>query len=191
MPTDPNIIILPEVRLSFPHLFKPHAMPGSVREPQYQATFLLDNVKHATLITQIEKTIERVALDEFKKKVPLKHKALHDGNEKDDLEGYGDGVHFVVASRKNRPAVVDVDRTTPLAEADGKIYAGCYVHASIRFFAWSHPTGGRGVSAELRAVQFLKDGESFGAGPVNAEDEFADMPGENTTRKPSSNVDDF
>jgi len=61
---------------------------------------------------------------------------------------------------------------TPLVKEDGKPYAGCYVNANIELYAYSHPKGGKGVSASLRAVQFLKDGESFGAGPVNAEDEF-------------------
>jgi hypothetical protein len=199
MPTDPAIVILPGVRLSYPHLFKAHQMKGSLREPSFQANFILDNVKHAALIKKVETVIERVALDFFKKKVPLKHKALHDGNDRPDDEGYGDGVMYVVSNSARRPAVVDSDRVTPLSEESGKIYAGCYVNASVRFFAWEHPTGGRGVSADLRAVSFLRDGESFGAGPVNPEDEFADLPeedepasgGRGAGRKAGTNVEDY
>ncbi len=166
--TDIAIIKLPNVRLSFPHLFQPHAMEEG-QEPKYSAAFILDNEKHAALIKQIEKTIERLALDYWKKKVPFKP-CLRDGNEKADKEGYGDGVSFISASRKTRPAVVD-RQVNPLTEEDGVIYAGCYVNATIRLWVMDNKFGKR-VNAELRAVQFLKDGESFGAGPVKAEDEF-------------------
>lgn len=177
MPTDPNIIILPAVRGSYLHVFKVHAMKGSIREPRFGANFILNCVKHAALIKKIETTIDRVALDFFHKKVHLKHKALHDGNDKPEDDGYGDGVMYVVSSTEKRPAVVDSDRVTPLSAESGKIYGGCYVNASVRFYAWTHPTGGNGVSAELRAISFHSDGESLGgSGPVDTESEFADLP---------------
>lgn len=167
---DPNIIKLNNVRLSYPQLFTAKAQEEG-KEPKYSASFLLDKKTHATLITHIENTIARVALDEFKRKVPLKRVPLHDGNEKSDKEGYGDEVMFLSANNAKRPVVVDCD-LTPLTAQDPKPYAGCYVNATVRLFAYDHKTGGKGVSASLRAVQFVRDGESFGAGPVNAEDEF-------------------
>lgn len=173
MPTDttPDIAIikLEGVRLSFPHLFKAHTMEEG-KEPKYSATFIMDKEKHAKIITQIEKTTERLALDHFKKKVPLKGVALRDGNDKSDMDGYGDEIMFVTASRKSRPAVVD-RAVNPITEEDGIIYAGCYVNATIRLWVQDNQYGKR-VNAELRAVQFVKDGESFGAAPVKAEDEF-------------------
>lgn len=202
---DPNIIKLPRARLSFPHLFTAKAMEEG-KEPQFSATFLLDNTTHATVLDRIDAVIDRVALDFFKKKVPLKHKCLHDGNEKADLEGYGDGTSFLVSSNKSRPGVVD-RRLNPVTEADNLIYAGCYVNATVRIFAWEHKTGGRGVSAQLRAVQFVEDGESFGAGPVDAQKEFDALEdgegapvggvsrprsgGRSTGGKPSANLDDY
>lgn len=177
---DPNVIKLTNVRLSYPNLFVAKAQEEG-KEPEFSASFLLDKKQHAALITQIEKQVERVALDFFKKKVPLKHKCLRDGNEKSDKEGYGDEVMFVPARNKKRPVVVDGD-LTPLTANDSKPYPGCYVNATIRLFAYDHKTGGKGVSASLRAVQFVKDGESFGAGPVNAEDEFEPV---------SASVDDY
>jgi hypothetical protein len=165
---DPAIIKLPNVRLSFPHLFKPHAMEEG-QEPKFSATFLLDVEEHGKLLDHIDATIDRLALDEFKKKISFK-RCLRDGNEKLELEGYGDGKFFIPASRKTRPAVVD-GQLNPIAEEDGKIYAGCYVNATIRLWVQNNKWGKR-VNAELRAVQFLKDGESFGAGVVNVEDEF-------------------
>lgn len=173
---DPNIIKLTNVRLSYPQLFTARAMePG--KEPKFGATFLLDKKLHAPLIKQIETATARVALDEFKKKVTLKRVPLRDGNEKDGVEGYGDEVMFVNATEKRRPVVVDRDMT-PLTAEDTKPYAGCFCNATIRLFAYDHPTGGKGVSASLRAVQFVKDGESFGAAPVNAEEEFEPVTGD-------------
>lgn len=168
---DPNIIKLTNVRLSYPNLFVAKAVEEGSDKKKFSATFLLDKKQHAPLIKQLEAAIARVALDHFKKKVPLKHVCLRDGNEKDSTEGYGDEVMFVPASEVRRPVVVDRD-LTPLGPDDTKPYAGCYVNATIRLFAYDHKTGGKGVSAALRAVQFVRDGESFGAGPVNAEEEF-------------------
>lgn len=170
MPTDkdPAIITLPNVRLSFPHLFTPHAMEES-QEPKFSATFLFDNVEHAALLDRIDAAIDRLALDEFKKKITFK-RCLRDGNEKSELEGYGDGKSFITASNKARPGVVD-RRLNPIAESDGIIYAGCYVNATIRLWVQNNQWGKR-VNAQLRAVQFLKDGDSFGAGPVDPTQEF-------------------
>lgn len=167
---DPNVIKLNNVRLSYPNLFTAKAMEEG-KEPKFSASFILDKKQHAALIKEIEKATDRVALDAFKKKVTLKRTPLRDGNEKADKEGYGDEVMFVNASETRRPVVVDRDMS-PLTKDDPRPYAGCFVNATIRLYAYDHKTGGKGVSAALRAIQFYKDGESFGAGPVNAEDEF-------------------
>lgn len=177
---DPYIISLNNVRLSYPQLFTPKAIEAG-KEPKFSATFLLDKKIHKDLIAQIEKLTERVALDAFKKKVKLNRVPLRDGNEKSEIEGYGDEVMFVGANEVRRPVVVDRDRT-PLTKDDPKPYAGCIVNGRIRLFAYDHPTGGKGVSAALRAVQFVRDGESFGAGPVDASSEFEDL---------STNADDY
>ncbi len=167
---DISKVKLTNVRLSYPHLFTPAKALEAGKEEKYQATFILNREEHKALIAKIEALTERLALDKFKRKVPLKHKPLRDGNEV-EKEGYGDEVMFIRSSSDKRPVVVDRD-LTPLTKDDPKPYGGCFVNASVRLFAYEHPTGGRGVSVGLLAVQFVKDGESFGAGPVKAEDEF-------------------
>jgi len=193
---DPAVIKLANVRLSFPHLFTAHAMEEG-QEAKYSAAFIMDNQQHSKLLDQIEATIDRLALDFWKKKTNFKS-CLRDGNDKADMDGYGDGVMFITASRKTRPAVVD-RQVNPVTEDDGVIYAGCYVNATIRLWVQDNKFGKR-VNAELRAVQFVKDGESFGAGPVNAEDEFGTIededgadkaPAKQRSRKPTTNVDDY
>lgn len=199
MPTpqanDPAIIKLDNVRLSFPHLFEPHSMEEG-QEKKYGATFILDNEQHGKLLDHIEAAIDRIALDFWKKKMHFKS-CLRDGNEKAEMDGYGDGIMFISAARKTRPAVVD-RQVNPVTEEDGIIYAGCYVNATIRLWVQDNKWGKR-VNAELRAVQFVKDGESFGAGPVDAENEFEQMPEDTASAKqrstrsskPDTNVDNF
>lgn len=199
---DPAIITLPAVRLSFPHLWTPQAMEEN-QEPKFSATFLLDNNTHGALLDRIDALIDRMALDEYKKKINFK-RCLRDGNEKSELEGYGDGVSFITASNKARPGVVHRN-LSPVTEADGVIYAGCYVNATIRIWIQNNQWGKR-ANAQLRAVQFLKDGPSFGAGPVDASQEFEALAdetvgeegrarqrgsGRSGTGKASSNLDDY
>lgn len=167
---------LQNVRLSFPHLFVPKANDEGGK-PKYSADLILDKKQHAETIKKIDVFIQRVALDFFKKKVTLKHAALHDGTEREDKDGgykdgYGEDVMYVVAKNDQQPPIVDRDPSVTLTAADRRPYGGCYVNAVIRLFAYDHKTGGKGVSASLEAVQFYKDGKSFGAGPVDAEEEF-------------------
>ncbi len=85
---------------------------------------------------------------------------------------------YVVAKNDRTFPVVDRDPSIPLTASDPKPYGGCYVNAVVRFYAYDHETGGKGVSASLEAVQFFKDGIAFGAGPVKAEDEFEAVSGD-------------
>jgi Enterobacter phage Enc34, ssDNA-binding protein len=170
-------IRLDNVRLSYPQLFQAKSVEEGGKL-KYSATFILRKKEHAAVIQKLEKMIERCALEKFGKKVTLKNIPLHDGNEKEDSEGYGDEVMYINAKNDTRPAVVD-QRKAPLTADDNKVYAGCYVNAFIELFAYKHKTGGMGVSASLRAVQFAKDGESLGgAAPVDTDKVFDDVDGE-------------
>lgn len=174
-PKNPKIR-LENVRLSFPSLFKPTAMKGG--KPKYSATLLLDKKQHAAALKSLEKMIERATLDKFGKKMTFKtdNVCLHDGNEKAEKEGYGDDVMYLVAKNDSRPAVVDGKRN-PVMEEDGKIYAGCYVNVVVEIYGYHHKeSGSKGVSASLMAVQFVKDGPSFGGGgKVDVDKEFEEV----------------
>lgn len=182
---DPNIVRLRNVRLSYPHLFAPHVRKnedGSAGKSKYSADLILDKKEHAAVIVQIQALIQRVALDKFLKKVPMKHVCLHDGGEREDKIGYGEGTMFIVASNEDPPVLVD-QQVIPLALPAGKglLYGGAYVNCNVRLYAWGHPTGGKGVSADLRSVQFVRHGEAFGSrGPVDAEKEFEAVPEEDS-----------
>lgn len=97
---------------------------------------------------------------------------LHDGDEKAEYEGFP-GNFFLNAANKARPAVIDRDRS-PLIQADGRPYAGCYVNAVIDIWAQDNNFGKR-VNASLGGVQFLRDGDAFAGGGVAAPDDFDDI----------------
>lgn len=163
------------VRLSFPHLFKPHAFEKG-KDPSYSLNAIFDPVKDVAQIKALKDAINKVAKEKWPDKMPklkgicLKTSEPADG-EGNYTDGYGEGVQFLTAGSKTRVPIVDKDPNVVLAEDDGKPYAGCYVNLSIRLWAQDNDFGCR-VNAQLLAVQFAKDGEPFGQKPVDPTQEF-------------------
>jgi hypothetical protein len=174
---DNNITVkLRNVRLSFPALFEARAMDGGT--PNYSAAFLLNKKTDAAQIKALTDAInEHLKLKNKGGKLPSNKVCLRDGSEK-EFDGYGDAVMYVSASNARRPLVVDL-QGNPLVAEDGKPYAGCYVNANIDVW-WQDNKYGKRVNASLRSVQFVKDGESFGAGPLDATKEFDDVDAEDS-----------
>lgn len=170
-------IVIKNARLSFPNLFKASSYEGS--EPKFSAALILDRKENAADIKAIENAIAEQVKEHFKGNTKaLKGTCLRDGAEKVDpdgefKDGYGPDVVFVSASNRNRPQVVDRNKS-PLTAEDGKPYAGCYVNAVITLWAQNNNFGKR-VNANLLAVQFAKDGEPFGDSKVNVDEVFDDL----------------
>lgn len=164
---------LTNVRLSFPSLFTPSSFKGS--KPAYSGTFLLNKVKDKRQILKVKKVIAEVAKAEWKTKVPKRLETpLRDGDEKEDLDGYGEDVMFITGRSYDPIPIIDAARNT-LTEDDRKIYSGCYVHVVLRIWAQDNEWGKR-INCSLQALMFSKDGERFAGGEVvDAEEEFADL----------------
>lgn len=160
-------IKLTNVRLSFPSLFKRSQFDGN--EGKFEATFLLDKSDTKTYNT-IKKRIDQL-LAENKVKVPEDKRCIKDGDDT-DYDGYAN--HWSIKAGSNRrPTVINRDKT-PLSDDDNVIYAGCYVNAIIDFWVQNNKYGKR-VNANLYGVQFVKDGEPFGAGDVDVTDDFDEV----------------
>ena len=161
-------ILLPKVRLSFPHLYTPKAFaPG--QDPRFQATFLLDpaNAEHKPVIDKIKSEIGRIQ-KEAGLSGDVKY-CMGNGHKK-AYEGYA-GMVYLSTSNTVRPTVVNRAKA-PVAEGDRQApYAGCYVNATVTLWTQKNQYGQR-VNANLRAVQFVKDGAGFGRAPVDADEEF-------------------
>ena len=180
-------VVIKNVRIAFPNIWEPKSYNGQGK-PRCNALFIIEK-DNAEALKGVKEAILAVAKEEWKEKAEtmlstLKAKGdlcLHDGAEKADYDGF-EGNMFVSASNASRPIVVDRDRS-PLTEADGKPYAGCYVNVSIDVWAQDNQYGKR-VNAKLLAIQFARDGDAFGGGskgsaedfdPIDSEDAAADL----------------
>ena len=160
-------IILKNVRVSFPSLFKKGSFNGE--ETKYEATFLLNKEEHADSIAEIKAQIADLVKVNLKgAKVPADKLCLRDGDEV-EYDGYA-GCYSIKCSTKKRPIVIDRDRS-PLTEDDNKPYGGCYVNASIDFWVQNNAYGKR-VNSTLLAVQFAKDGAPFADGSTGDVNDF-------------------
>jgi hypothetical protein len=167
-----------DARASFVTVFRPKAQSEG-GEPKYSINFLLHKTKDAEVIKDLKAAVLMVAESKWGKgKAPKTvvfggdRCCLKEANLK-DYDGY-DSDHLVVSASSPRPIPVVGRDLTPLAEADGKPYSGCYVNGSVRLWAQDNKFGRR-VNAQLRAVQFVRDGEAFGAGTVDASKEFESL----------------
>lgn len=169
-------VTLKNVRLSFPGLFEATAFkPGD--EPKYKATFLVP--KGSATEKAVEAAILSLATEEWKGKGasivnsirgnPNKF-CFQDGDSK-EYDGYA-GMMALTAKSSARPLILDRDKSI-LSAADGRPYAGCYVNASIELFTYNN--SGNGISASLKGVQFVKDGDAFGGGAPASPDDFDDL----------------
>ena len=93
---------------------------------------------------------------------------------------------FISCSSRQRPVIIDRDRTQ-LVEEDEKPYAGAYVNGAVSLWVQNNQFGKR-VNCNLQAIQFVKDGDSFGGGGVKVESVFDDISKEQAA---DANDDDF
>ena len=171
-------ILLKDVRLAFPNLWKASAPKGGGEEA-FSASFILP--KTHKQLPEIRKALSELAIEKWGAKGLATYKTLestgktclHDGDSKAEYEGF-EGNFFISSRAKVRPSVFDGQRQE-LTQADGKPYSGCYVNASIELWAQDNSFGKR-INAQLRGVQFLRDGDAFAGGgqPADA-DEFDEL----------------
>ena len=176
-------IMLRDVRLAFPSLFKQSA-PKAGGELAFSGSFLMP--KNHKQLAELNTAFKAVAKEKWgvkadavlKALIAADKTALHNGDAKSEYEGF-EGNMFVSARSKVRPSIFDQQRNE-LSEQDGKPYSGCYVNVSLELWAQDNSYGKR-INAQLRGVQFLRDGDAFagGARPADA-DEFDEIGAEGT-----------
>jgi hypothetical protein len=189
-----HILMLNDVRIAFPQLWTPSQVQGEGKAA-FSGSFLMPPEHPA--IALVRAGITKVAQEKWGDKASEILKALiagdkvclHNGDTKAQYDGYA-GNMFVSSRSPTRPLIIAQDRT-PLVEADGKPYSGSYVNAQISLWAQDNKFGKR-VNAQLRGVQFLRDGEAFGGGGVAAPDEFDEVVDESADAPaPTVNADDW
>lgn len=179
-------VILKNVRLSYPDLFKRgNPPPDKPNEPgKYGGQFIFANDSDAARVAK--QALMDAAKAEFGenwqaivKAMEKSKKFLRNGDENLTTDGrvrdgYG-GNLYVVARNKVQPLIIgprkDASGNFPvLREEDGKPYGGCYVNVKIDVKAMKAKGNiPNQVYASLLTVQFVADGEAFGAAPGTAE----------------------
>lgn len=162
------------VRLSYEHVWEPASINGS--NPKYSASLIIPKSDKKT-IDAINAAIDNAIRDgagKFGGKIPNKAALklpLRDGDIERDDEAYK-GCFFVNANSTSQPQIVD--RTVQPILDRSEVYSGCYVRASINFYAFNS-NGNKGVACGLGNIQKVRDGEPLG-GRSSAADDFATDP---------------
>lgn len=171
-------LILNNVRLAFPAIFEPKSVQGE--DPAYSASLILPP-DHPQM-QEINDAIEAVAKEKWGAKSADTLKAirakdnscLHDGDTKANYDGF-EGNFYISSRSKTKPLVLDRGGPNyPLAQSDGRPYGGCFVNTSLELWAQDNNFGKR-VNAQLKGVQFVRDGDAFSGGAPADPDDFADL----------------
>lgn len=159
-------IMLKNVRVSFPHLFKKPIINGD--EGKHGASLMLDPKANKKEIAAIESAIDDLLGERNKGKSLASDKlCLRDGEDKgrEEYEGY----MVLSANSRKAPLVLGKQREVIKGEDDCEIYAGCYVNAKVSLWFQNNQYGKR-VNCELIAIQFAKEGDSLDGGKVSVDE---------------------
>jgi hypothetical protein len=195
-----NEIKTEPVRLQFPSLFVKRTIPGSTKETFQAVALIPPNVDLKPFKDLIKRALVGKFGDRAQDVAKRMKSPIHDATEK-AYDGYLEGWHFINLNANFPPKVVDQlkneildsrlligkpmdQQQAAIAEAEGRIYPGCWVRFHLDCYAWDHKTGGKGVSFGMKAVQLVRDDEPFSTGGGNSADVFDVLDDE-------SNDDDF
>lgn len=169
-------IYTPKFRVSFPNVFEPRAMgedPNGKKKYSLTMLFNVAEIKkdpaQLKLWNDMKTALATAAREEWGDKIPKNLKSpFRDGKEKEQYDGYGEGIIFASASSMSRPGLVDRNNGRIISAED--FYAGCFARATVNPYAWTY-MGKSGISLGLQNLQKLDDGEPFG-GKSKPEDDF-------------------
>jgi len=169
--------ILTKVRLAFPELWTPKPFKEGDK-PKFKATFLLE--PDDPQVDAIEEAIFKVAEEAWEGKAKailgsirgnVNKFCFQNGDIKSHLDGFA-GHWYIGTSSKAKPLTLDRNKKN-VTEADGIIYGGCFVNASISIFAYDN--SGKGIAAGLGGVQYESEGDAFSGGAPASPDDFEDL----------------
>ena len=163
-------VVTGTVRLSYEHVWEPASINGG--EEKYSASLIIPKSDKAT-VNAIQKAVDAAieeGLAKFGGKKPNKAAIklpLRDGDVEREDEAYQNSF-FVNANSRTAPQIVDRS-VQPILDRS-EVYSGCYIRASISFYAFNS-NGNKGIACGLNNIQKIRDGEPLG-GHANAADDF-------------------
>lgn len=173
---------LRNVRLSYEHIFTPTKFEDNQETAKYSATFIVPK-DHADV-----PALKKALMDAGRESFPADFNAaswpkgytcgLKDADKDTDSNGEilaekneaYKGCYIIEANSVRRPLAIDRKKAA-VAEEDGIIYSGCYVNAVLGISGYTYGKVKKGVKAYLNGVQFVADGERFGADAMSDFDE--------------------
>lgn len=161
------------VRASFVHVYQPASSLGG-GDPKYQISLLIPKNDLGTLnsLTAEIEQVKQSNAQQFGGQTAGLKIPLYDGDGVMPNGGaWGEECrgHMVLrASSKDQPTIVDTN-VQPLLSPNA-VYSGCYVRASVNFYAYNQPMN-KGIGCGLNAVQKIADGEPL-ANRVSPEEAF-------------------
>lgn len=186
-------VMLNNVRLSYEHVFTPSSFDDT-QEKKYSATFIIP--KDHRDLPALKKAMFEAGKEEFPADFTSARAwprgftcSLKDADTDTDSNGEVlaeknpeyKGCYVLEANSIRRPLVIDRKKAA-VTEEDGVIYSGCYVNASLGAAGYTFGKVKKGVKCYLNGVQFVKDGERFGADAIS---DFDDLDGAD------DDIDDF
>ena len=169
------------VRLSYANLLVPRAMQEN-QEPAYSVACIIPKTKEGeATYAKLRKAQEAAAAEgqeKFGQNFAKKYKNLiRDGDTHEDIDldknpEYADA--YVVNVKNTRKPVI-VDQAKRELHSAEDVYSGMWANVVLETIPYNHPTGGKGVSFSLRAVQKVRDDEQFGGSPIDVDEEFDEI----------------
>lgn len=157
----------PVFRVSFPNLFEARAIEGDPNsKPKFGTSAIWtlakfsdkDKVLWKKIMAELDKESRRKFGKAWKELPASIKRGIRNGDEKEGMEGYGEGTRFANLTTKNRPGVIDKDKNeiSPEEGNADEIYPGCYARATVTVYSYDNK--GKGVALGLRNIQKVKDG---------------------------------
>lgn len=174
-------LLIKNVRMAFPSIYEPEAFGDG--DPAYGAKFIIPQ-SHPQL-AEIRKAVVAAGAEKWSEKAPGILALLKDDkkvawvegpyrNKNGDIYDGFEGMYHL--STRNggktpvKPSAFD-QQNRAVTQADGVVYSGCYVDASVEFYAQDNSYGRR-INCSLRGVRKAGDGDSFGGGNAASADDF-------------------
>ena len=187
-----------EARLSFPNVLQARSQNNG--PPKFNANFIVD--QNSQEWAEAMQLVGQVAQDKWQQHAQnilnmiqgdKRLRCYGSGNEKvsqqtgEIYEGFKEpGVCWLSASSANPPQLRNAanEEVNAMTGANTLFVGGNYVSGLIRLWPQENEHG-RAIRAELVGIQYLREGEHFGADEMNAADVFAAVPGAPPTTAPA------
>ena len=174
---DQTMVLIPDSTIVYPSLFEMTGFQN--QEPSYNATFLISKktdikpLRDACRLAAFVKWGENVQTQGLRSPIRDGDQKAIDENGNIDKTNFYYGNFFLRAKSKYNIPIVNV-YNEEITDPD-EIYGGCLVRAYVQFFAYDY-MGNRGVSAGLRAVQKIEDGDPIGGNKIDPKQIFPTAP---------------